>query len=291
MRKINLMNDLSEFEYGEKTLEHVLTGSLCNEFNNCLKGIDVSREDFYSKYRIIVDLFKRNSYILSLTNQEETENDCGRLSMWREYGRDDGVAFVFDRKVFIDMLIKIISAYKPNREFPICELLVPIYYDDGEKIIINDFKNIFTRIKNYSKDYVQKIGNELIEERLILNMCFSILMQKHPGFNEEKEMRFCVSLLSDEYVDGMDQFIRMEDVVINNIEQRILKLELGKLFKKKNLGISWNKLINKIIIGPMIPEKGYALKEYIYDRIRCRDNTFEINKIVLSSIPYRKPLR
>ena len=39
MRKINLMNDYSEFEYGKKILESVLKNSLRDEFDDTLKII------------------------------------------------------------------------------------------------------------------------------------------------------------------------------------------------------------------------------------------------------------
>ena len=50
-------------------------------------------------------------------------------------------------------------------------------------------------------------------------------------------------------------------------------------------------LKNWEIIGPMQREKAEALREILFDKIRVKDVDFNIDKVIVSSIPFRKSLR
>ena len=285
MRKSNLMNDYKELEYGEEKVKNILQHDMHESLDCVLRKLNSNRIEYIKRKNVLWEKIKSNSFILSLTKENNFEKNDGRLSMWRAYGNQEGIAFVFKKDIFLNILEKI-AAENSKNYFPSGRFLFPVYYDnyDDNDRINDDLKEIFS-IGNIR----ETAGRDDVLNQIVMNICFSMMIIKHPGFREENEIRFWYSIMSDDGVeDGLDT-INIDNEDLGGIYQRVSKIKLDKLFGLCD--INWNELLKAVIIGPMMKERALALKEVLYDKIRCHDDAFEMNKIVLSSIPFRQSLR
>ena len=89
LRQTKLMNDYSEVEYGiSKLLDNYNSPSTNKKFAEFFSyfGAETQKE-FEDSFNKQLNILRFNSYILSLAEHDDTEDNFGRLSMWRAYGR------------------------------------------------------------------------------------------------------------------------------------------------------------------------------------------------------------
>ena len=291
MRKNNLMNDYSEFLYGEERVRDIIHGSLKEKLDRVLSRLNVSENYFQESFEKMISPLKKQSYILCMTKEQLSEENDGRLSMWRGYGDVGGVAFVFNKRVLIETFASI--AMEPSKSiFAPGIFLFPVLYGEHE-IIENDINLLFEEVIGYSEEYINCFTKDELLNQVIINLCFAMMIQKHSGFMEEREIRFWFSILNPNGLEEGLTKIVIKNQCLGEIHQRVAAINLDKIFQDSEhlAGVSWSTLIDRIIVGPMQREKAEALREILFDKVRAKDADFNIDKIVLSSIPFRKSLR
>lgn len=100
MRKTSCMNDFMEIDYGLDLLRAAYTEqneTIKATFDGMFSGFTKTLEERFNSW---IPHFQRDTYIACLSEHDESENDTGRLSMWRAYGGDTGVAIVLNPGVF-----------------------------------------------------------------------------------------------------------------------------------------------------------------------------------------------
>lgn len=289
MRKISLMNDYSEFLYGENIVKEIINRKLTNKLEMVLKHLNLEKKDFYEAFEKAL-LLKKQVYILSLTMESENEKDDGRLSMWRAYGNDIGVAFVFNNRALIDVFAS--AVHDSCAKDDVLAFLFPITYGEKNKIE-KDIELMFDKVLSFSPEYICFSNTYELLNAVVNNLIFAMMIQKHPGFREEKEIRFWHGRLDEPSENEDNRIIQIKDEALGGINQRVAVIKFDKLFytNKETLDGMWSTLFEKIIIGPMQKEKGEALLEVLYDKLKATDKTFNKEKIQLSGIPYRDSLK
>ena len=124
--------------------------------------------------------------------------DHGMLSQWRSYGRDDGVAIIFDAKG-IEELIQTESEvfqYWPS-------LFKDVFYVAKDEPLENHFPQLFQSIRSFVHEFINNpmepnadgpTGSSL--NQVIVEFGRVLPLLKHAGFHEERECRIVVGVES-----------------------------------------------------------------------------------------------
>jgi hypothetical protein len=211
----------------------------------------------------------------------------GKLSMWRHYGHQ-GYALVFDT----DKLLKCIqSTYgAKGKKSELCFELQKVHYMNKEedsilKIIKSQpYKTFIGDIEIYIKEWLENKQDEdkvkyEITKKFLESIYFLASTIKHPGFEEENEIRipFYSSKSLKNNSEAKKHGKEMSEYVIHNGSPRLV-------FKPDSPSLV--DCIKYIIIGPGTPleqsRKEVALEYFLMQH----DLDFLIDKIKFCTIPY-----
>lgn len=295
MRNSSLLNDYKEVKFGDEMVRRVLFDELKDELENTLKSVeyDGGMEGFKDNYERMENDILNNTFVLSLSRHSDEEDRLGRLSMWREYGRKNGVVFVFEKSELLSILTNFSKVSLKNGYTAPFELLMPVFYlkdDDFSKehffkkqysAVLNDIRENPSKYTSDEYSSPNACGNELL-----LLACISTMHFKHLGFSEENEVRYIIA----SYTDGLGYFHTVDDsvkhnIVINGVPQTVYKVKLEDSCYENRL--KWSNLIKQIIIGPNNPENAVSIKNTFFNLLSDDDSDFCKDKIVMSDIPVR----
>ncbi len=232
MRKTACMNDTSEFAHGMsyllKSYNEVFKSRLNSILDNVKKELAA---EVASRFNNWLPNFEHNTFIVCLSEHLDTEDIHGRLSMWRAYGGDQGVAIVLNNQPFtIDE--NDLHAYSSPVE----------YLDEVE--FQKQFLEMVEQIENHIS-FIRDCPTETIINYLFNVFRFSVLCTKHKAFSEEKEWRIV-------YCPNFDRsdYIHEQIVDITGIPQPVCKVPLMKIGENGTPDLSIDNLVERIIIGP-----------------------------------------
>jgi hypothetical protein len=232
MRKSSIMNDFMETEYGFNCLVGAYNGESGARFKAILDrefpGLSADLENRFNSW---VPHFRSDTYLTSISEHLENEDQIGRLSMWRAYGGVTGVAIVLRSTPFVSAsnALKIYSS--------------PVAYFSFEQ-----FNREFSRIADNvdaNAEFVRQLGRDAMIGYIFNMFRFSMWCTKHPGFHEEREWRIV-------YTPEFDKSERVlqELKVIRGIPQPVFKIPLRNVPEEGLVGIELPEFIERIIIGP-----------------------------------------
>ncbi|ABN77129.1 DUF2971 domain-containing protein [Cereibacter sphaeroides] len=178
LRNAAVMNDFHEVEHGLKCLMAMFNDPYVGpRFESIVNSVSPGLyEMLYDRYNNPVDLY--DTYLACLSEHGEdggapSEDELGRLSMWRAYGGNTNVALILDSRRVLDA---------PNG----LVYLSPVLYAD-----VNGFRKEFEAVCG-AMDANIKLFKQ--DERaffvcLVSALDAAVLSTKHPGFAEEREWR------------------------------------------------------------------------------------------------------
>jgi hypothetical protein len=232
MRKSNIMNDFMETEHGLNCLSAAYT----SEGGAKLKAtLDREFPDFSAdleqRFNGWIPYFKNDTYLTSISEHLDSEDQIGRLSMWRAYGGLTGVAIVVRSEPFVSVsnALRIYSS--------------PVAYLSTEQFKRN-FLEVVGKIEA-NAELMRKLGREVVMNHIFSMFRFAMLCTKHPGFHEEREWRVI-------YTPAFDKSERVvkELRVIRGTPQPIFKIPLQNVPDEGLRGVSVPEFVERIIIGP-----------------------------------------
>lgn len=231
LRQPYFMNDFSEVEHGFQCLN-----SAYSHDNNFFKAIidkfhiNLSTE-IEREFENILNASRNDLYLFCISEHEPSENRTGRLSMWRAYGKEAGVAIVLRR----DSLFRHYPGLKTY--------FTPVEYKLNTDFLIK-LQKVSQRI-NENEEFIKGLNREAFKILILTMFRFSILTTKHKGFSEEKEWRII-------HTPGLEPSKLLVHAVenINGIPQEIYKLPLRNNFNEGIDRLELADLVEKIIIGP-----------------------------------------
>ncbi len=285
LRNVSDMNDFSEIELGQYLLLKILKSpSIINEFNSVFREISISTFSFNDIISHIENNFsdmKKFLYIACLSEHQDEDNAYGRLSMWRAYAPQNGVALIINPNFLSD-------APALNGIF---FMTSPVRYSSHSQIryLEDDIHALIVQLRAISFSHSPPQEHE--ESALFfifLNKFYSTIASiKHIGFQEEKEWRIILSTqgeISPSLSEHKD-ILKKQVVDIRGIPQQIYKINLPRLYNISQEESMIPHLLNKIIIGPSHnPE---LIKEVFCDILREKNIDLSTDKIVISDIPLR----
>lgn len=232
MRSTTAMNDYMEVEHGFECLNAAYKAEPGTAFNRaldtCFPGLATEVRDFFNAW---LPGIRQDTYMLCVSEHLPEEDQHGRLSMWRAYGGQAGVALVLNGGVMFresDAL----GAYSS-----------PVAYLTPDAFAAN-FARIAETIAAEAK-YIRTLDRDTVKTCAFNMLRFAVLCTKHPGFHEELEWRIVASLAMHP-----SQFLTSSVEVVRGIPQTVLKIDLKNYPDQGLTGLALPELLNRIIIGP-----------------------------------------
>jgi len=274
MRKSTCMNDFMEIEHGRDCLVSAYQNNkdriktvLENIFPNFCENLEKQFDPW-------VPHFASDTYIACISEHgdEQTgdeEDKIGRLSMWRAYGGNSGVAIVMNGKPF------------QGRSESLKAYSSPVAYMDR-----STFEKSFLELLDgfeAEAEFLKSLGEEYVLNSVFQAFRFAMLSTKHPGFREEREWRIIYNPTfekSDILIPGIES--------IGGTPQPIVKIPLKDIPDQKLEGIEIPTLVERVIIGPT--QYPSAISEALVRLLEAAGMKDAGNKVVISDIPLRRAL-
>jgi hypothetical protein len=228
MRKANCMTDFLEVEHGinciVNTYNKTSSGArFTKTLNEIFEGINSRIEPLFNTW---IPSLKRDTYIACFSVHKPEDDAFGRLSMWRAYTANAGVALIlrFSPSTTLADVLKVYTspvAYLTDQE-------VPAKFDE-----ITD--NILQH-----RSFIEAQGSATIE-RWVFNMLrFAAVSIKHPSFREEAEWRLLYSPSLDK-----SQYLKKSGEAINGVPQPVFSIPLSGVPE-----LDFASMLDRIIVGP-----------------------------------------
>ena len=102
MRRASTMNDFREIEHGFACVLNAWNNAIGNKYRDLLAEweIDASKEIVpYFDQRL--SQWRTDTFLTCVSEHDPSEDQMGRLSMWRAYGGQDAVAIVMNNTAFL----------------------------------------------------------------------------------------------------------------------------------------------------------------------------------------------
>ncbi len=259
------MNDYSEIIYGYDLLDKALDSPSGLEFKKALNSLKPNLfESTKAKFENWYPLVGLNTFICCLSEHKLSEDDNGRLSMWRAYG---DIALVMHKERFLGEAMDI----------GIYPLLVN-YWTKCE--CEAELSKVANQITKYSK-FLKENGEDFIEPGLYNLFLHFTIGTKHPGFSEERELR----VYSNPYRSAVNNKIVREIVDIDGVPQEVLKLPLIDDPQNGFIKLDIPNLLYKLIVGPT--QYPYTVKNAFANLLMVSGMDSGYDKVSVSNIPVR----
>ncbi|CBK40835.1 conserved protein of unknown function [Nitrospira defluvii] len=268
MRNTTTMNDYSEVDHGFNCLNasyNAAPGNIFNAtLNACFPGLADEVKDFFNGWWPSI---RQDTFIACVSEHLPEEDQHGRLSMWRAYGGQAGVALVINGAVMFSKsnTLNVFSS-------PINYLNPDAFAAQFEQIA----KNMESEV-----DFIKSLGKEAVKQIVFIMLRFAVLCTKHPGFHEEREWRNVASPKmhpTDHATLGVE--------IIRGTPQPVLKLNLQNNPEKGLVGLAIPDLLDRIIIGPC--EFPQVICSAFLKLLIDAEVPEPEKKIIVSDIPLRK---
>ena len=266
-RNAALMSDFSEISYGLKLLTRAVSGPVGENFGRIANGLfpDATESAGVLLKPLIPD-WHLETYLSCWSLHHRSEDQNGRLSMWRAYG---DVALVLQNRAFHAFGDESGMRSLPVNYFSLsdCEAQV---------------EQVAESIRSNAAS-IRSGGRRKFEEDLAQMAFLYGIRTKHPGFAEEEEWRV--------WFRPMDQpdrkaIFKEKVVVIDGIPQRVWTLPLRNAPRKGLHGADIGSLLDRIIIGPTAyPYVSATAFVKLLEEAGVRDAG---DRVVVSEIPLRK---
>lgn len=267
-RQPAFMNDRNELLYGVDCLRDAYIKTNFDKLLNSLLGEDFN--DFFDVFEQNVRGMMSDIYVFCVSEHDPNEDILGRLSMWRAYGGDVGVAIVLNNSPLLS-----------EESDGLKTIVFPVeYFEKGHaQSYLLDIKS---KIASININKLEHSDKRIFCNILMHKFIYSVIGMKHIGFREEREWRAVYSPM----LWGDSDFMKKEIEVINSIPQTVAKLDLKSSPLDKVFLLEPNDLVNHIIIGPT--EYPDYLKNTFVELLDKAGVENALEKVVTSDIPLRR---
>lgn len=276
LRNTNLMNDYREVQHGDRCLmdawnDDAVGGKLRGALDQISEGLS---KRILQKYINGERTRSLETYMIAVSehgNESSREDLYGRLSMWRAYGGNTNVAFVFKNDPFI------------SESDALNAFTSPVLYADSESFKPNLLQVAEKVERNIG---MLRIAGEDVASHLMLSaMHFAALSTKHPGFAEEREWRV---IYTPEFSLTGSRKSRLESKIVSldGVPQRIFALKLENIPEEGFIGATLPELLVEVIIGPT--QFPWPIYDALVEKLHTAGVTDAEARVRVSNIPLRR---
>jgi hypothetical protein len=233
LRNARCMHDFSEVHHGYNRLNKFFSDprqrdAFLSAINKCSANAADDALQMFDQWWMHI---QTSTYLSCLSEHDDREDQYGRLSMWRAYGRSSpAVAVVL--KLPIENPIDNLNVF-----------LSPVaYLEDSE------FATEMARVIKSIEDNQAFLGT--LDRGRLIGMVYNTLVMaavslKHPAFREEREWR-AIHLPLQYTSPSVSQHIE----TVAGVPQNVCKLELRDRAQDDIVGIEFSTMFDRLIIGP-----------------------------------------
>ena len=269
MRDYTCMNDVSEVEHGIDCLikaynnEDGSDGELKQALNSIAPDAANEVEKLFNKWMGDIRDF---TYMTCFSEHYNKEDVYGRLSMWRAYGGDTGVAIVVNNApFFLESELEIYAS-------PVEYLDRKMFKEKLDEITKNIISNA---------DFLRKLDKKVLARAVCTMFRFAALCTKHPAFEEEIEWR----IICSPTIDDVSELLQPEVEIIKGVPQIVYKIALENKPEIDLIGIEFPDFIDRIIIGPT--QYPFATYKAFVELLVNAGVSNAGEKVIMSNIPLR----
>ncbi len=276
MRNVQVMNDFSEVQHGVACMTYAddqgLVRQLFQAVDAAHPGLSQEIAEHYEGWKTS---FLFDTYITCMSEfaapllpdaTANPENTYGRLSMWRAYGGDNGVALIVD-------------PYFLNEGGDLGNVFTsPVFYGD-KFAFARQFARTVAGIEAIP-DVLSRCDREALHGSVLNVLRFAVLSVKHPGFMEEEEWRVI-------YTPGMGESPHVKHSVetVRDVPQVVNKLQLVD-DKATGVRLAPAGLISEVLIGPC--QYPLTLRQTFFNALQRAGVADPASRIRESGIPLRR---
>lgn len=267
LRNATAMNDYLEVEYGQDTFVSFYNSN--SNFKEVVNSVYANSSELIEKY--FNDWryqLKSNAYLFCLSEHTEDDNIFGRLSMWRAYARNNGVAIILKPEPF----------FSETDELNV--FTSPVAYLNQEQLS-DKLEEFLTSIRRQTDLIRLHLTKDAFVERLNWMILTMVLSIKHKGFEEENEWRLISIPNKDE-----DRILKKSVEIIKGVPQLVYKMPLRNNHDIKLENVELKEIIYKIIVGPS--DHAYSIRAALIESLKGKGVEDADCKVSLSEIPYRE---
>lgn len=268
MRNTQVMNDFQEVEYGLNCTKSAMREHR-ERFEAAVDGAWAAMaKQVIDRFEAWIPGFRYATYITCVSEHDDSEDDHGRLSMWRAYGGENGVALVLNPHVFFTET-DALAAYT-----------YPVAYRTAQQFV-SDFENWVAGLET-NRDLLKSIGYNRCFALLFEALKIGVICTKHPGFAEEREWRIVYSP-AQERSSVLKECIE----VVRGVPQTVVKIPLVEKPDQGLTGIGVPQLLSRLIIGPT--EHADVMYRMFWTVLEKAGVTNAPSVMQVSDIPLRRP--
>jgi hypothetical protein len=269
MRNTNCMSDYREVQHGFETLNKFFADpsklqTFLEPLDACVEGVGRQAIELFNQWWRDIRL---NTFISSLSEHLEAEDQHGRLSMWRALAHANArVALVFKLPLNDEAAATSLSL-----------LLSPVaYYTAAE--VEAELQSIITNIKA-NQDFLRSTNPTMVCIVLFFMFLTGVVCLKHEGFHEEREWRIIYSPKQ-----RPSSLISSALEVVGGVPQIIHKIPLDG-GNRDTAQIDIAHLIDRVIIGPS--PYPYPMWDAFVAALTGAGVADSVKRVFVSNIPIR----
>lgn len=271
LRSTEVMNDHTEVVHGARGMYRSLSTDTGEKFYRAINSChENSSADLKQILNDRLPLMLTDTFISCLSEHKSEDDKLGRLSMWRAYGGDAGVAIVFRQAPLLSQSIST-GAYT-----------YPVMYG-GDVNALAEIHQITNAISQ-NVELVKQMPREQFLNILIESLRNIAIATKHEAFLEEREWRLvaCPTFLESKYLTH-------EVRCVGSISQVVQVLHIGKAAEDGITELSVNELIDRVLIGPT--EYARVLYRSMVELLKKRGVQNAHERVHITDIPLRSNQR
>lgn len=261
------MNDFSEVAHGLECLIKSYGSSVGKDLNaaldECHPGISNEVAELFNTW---IPTFRYDTFAISFSEHLPEEDTYGRLSMWRAYGGDSGIALILNGGVLLRPS-SALAAYSS-----------PVAYLDADGVaqeLVKIKEGILRNIR-----FVQSLKREHLKQIIFNAFRYAAICTKHPAFKEEHEWRV-VANPSFHNNPRLNKSIE----IIGGIPQKVIKIELKDYPNEGLYGLQPPDFIERVMIGPC--QYPSTLQQSLVTLMESAGIDKPYEKIMVTGIPLR----
>jgi len=235
MRNTTCMSDFSEVQHGFRTLNRFLTAAsnraaFEQALNDCFPDLAAQAINLFNQWWSDIQF---NTYITSISEHDDTEDNHGRLSMWRAFARaTPGIALV----------LRILLA-PPTAAQSFHVLFSPVAYFTDRQVDA-ELNAVIENIRT-NRDFLRTTDREQVLSVVFHMLLMAVVCLKHEGFCEEREWRVVYAPRR-----SPSPLISSAIQVIQGVPQTVYEIPLKGPPPDDLAGLDIPHLIDRVVIGP-----------------------------------------
>ncbi len=265
MRNATTMSDYSEVQHGNRTLGmHPNLQPLLDTLDQNAGGVGTEAKTLFQEWWSDIQL---STYLTSISEHDRTEDQHGRLSMWRAFARASArVALVFRLPL------------RTGFAQPLGLFMSPVAYFTGD-----DLADELLAVRDgvvANQEFLRSTDRATLVGFAFFMLLLTVVCLKHEGFREEREWRIMHAPKR-----FASRFVTSSTEIVDDVPQTIYKIPLEGDGSPGLEALVFSNLLDRVIVGPS--PYPWAMYEAFVAALKTAGIDDAADRVFVSGIPIR----